>query len=63
MENKTNTKTDTKRIVISKSAKRKMSSPENPNKANTFTEMVVYHSKNGKGKKTSVTKHEVRRNA
>lgn len=63
MEKTTDTKTDTKRIVISKSAKRKMSSPDNPNKANTFTEMVVYHSKNSRGKKTSITKHEVRRNA
>ena len=51
-----------KRTVISKSSKKKCSSAFN-NKANALTEQVVYRTKNGKGKMTSVTKHEIRRNA
>lgn len=50
-----------KRTVINKSSKKKCSSPLN-NKANAFTEMVVYRTKNNKGKMTSITKHEVRKN-
>lgn len=48
------------RAVISKSSKRKMSSPQNV-KINDFTEMVVYQTKLPNGLKTSVTKHERRR--
>ena len=45
----------TTRTVISKSAKRKMG----PGKAGTFTQQVVYKTKLGKGKYSSVTKHEM----
>jgi hypothetical protein len=47
----------TKRIVISKSATKKMTSPGRI-KANGFTEMVVYKTEISKGKFTSKTKHE-----
>lgn len=49
------------RIVISKSAKRKMPSAQNPLKAGTYTEMVVYKTPIGKGRFKSVTKHEMKK--
>lgn len=51
---------ETKRVVISKSTKRKMSTPTRQ-KANDLTEMVVYKSKDANGKLQSVTKHERRK--
>lgn len=48
---------ETKRIVISKSAKRKMSSATRQ-KAGAFTEMVVYKTKMKNGKYHSITRHE-----
>lgn len=53
------------KTVVSKSTMRKMSSAQNQ-KANTYTEMVIYKTRAGKNRKgkakyTSVTKHEVRR--
>lgn len=50
----------TTRTVISKSAKRKMSTPTNQ-KINDYTEMVVYRTKMDNGKTHSVTMHERRR--
>lgn len=50
----------TTRTVISKSSKRKMSTPTNK-KANDYTEMVVYRTKMSNGKMISVTAHEIRR--
>lgn len=48
---------NTTRTVISKSSKRKMSTPTKQ-KANNYTEMVVYRTKMSNGKIFSVTKHE-----
>ena len=49
----------TTRTVISKSSKRKMSTPTKQ-KANDYTEMVVYRTKMSNGKTHSITKHERR---
>jgi hypothetical protein len=49
----------TTRTVISKSSKRKMSTPTKQ-KANDFTEQVVYRTKMSNGKTHSITKHERR---
>jgi hypothetical protein len=49
----------TTRTVISKSSKRKMSTPTKQ-KANDFTEQVVYRTKMNNGKTHSITKHERR---
>ena len=47
----------TQRIVISKSSKRKMSTPTR-RKADGFTEMVIYKTEISRGKFISRTRHE-----